>query len=101
MTEETARTITAPMQGTVVSIAVAEGNVVHAGTPVMVLEAMKMEHVINAEVSGTVRRIAAAVGQTVFPGDALVLVDEGEHDGAIAAADSTVDVDTIRADLAE
>jgi acetyl/propionyl-CoA carboxylase alpha subunit len=47
----------APIQGTVVSIDVAMGDTVAAGTPVLVMEAMKMEHVIAASESGTVREI--------------------------------------------
>ena len=77
MSEGTKRAIEAPMQGTVVSIAVAEGDAVQAGTPVLVIEAMKMEHVITADVGGTVRTISAVVGSTVYPGDVLVVVEEG------------------------
>ena len=47
--------VTAPMQGTIVSVAVREGDTVRAGDEVLVMEAMKMEHVIAARVSGVVR----------------------------------------------
>jgi acetyl-CoA carboxylase carboxyltransferase component len=90
------------MQGTVVSIDVAEGDVVAAGRQLVVLESMKMEHVIGAEWPGTVTGIAVEVGQTVMPGDVLVLVEPG--DGAAAAdvaAGSAIDLDHVRADLAE
>ena len=96
MSDPPTRAIEAPMQGTVVSISVAEGDVVQAGTPVLVIEAMKMEHVIAADVDGTVRTIAAVVGTTVYPGDGLVLV---ATQAAVAVAE--VDLDVIRADLAE
>ena len=49
-------TIAAPMQGTIVKILVAEGDVVEVGQAVLVLEAMKMENHINAERGGTVAR---------------------------------------------
>ncbi|MEY2447256.1 MAG: hypothetical protein QOH79_732, partial [Acidimicrobiaceae bacterium] len=101
MTEGSTRAIEAPMQGTVVSISVADGDVVQMGTPLLVIEAMKMEHVITADVGGTVRAISAVIGVTVYPGDALLLVEEGgaaSHESAAAAA---VDLDTIRPDLAE
>ena len=89
------------MQGTVVSVAVVEGDVVHIGAQVVVLEAMKMEHVVTAEVSGTVRAINAVVGATVFPGDALVLVEQGAVETSETEAERTVDLDHIRPDLAD
>jgi acetyl-CoA carboxylase carboxyltransferase component len=89
------------MQATVVSIAVTEGDVVRAGAPVAVLEAMKMEHVITAEVAGTVRTIHAVVGATVFPGDALVTIEERAVDGGASVESSAVDLDAVRADLAD
>ena len=89
------------MQGTVVSISVTEGDTVRAGAPVLVIEAMKMEHVVTADVGGTIRTISAVVGETVFPGDALVLVEEGTEDAQVAVTVAEVDLDSIRADLAE
>jgi acetyl-CoA carboxylase carboxyltransferase component len=93
--------VEAPMQGTVVSIAVAEGDVVHAGQPVVVLEAMKMEHVVTAEGAGTIRTIATEPGVTVFPGDPLVLIEQGVTAAAAETTTEAVDLDTIRPDLAE
>ena len=53
----------APIQGTVVSVLVAEGDTVHAGQQVAVMEAMKMEHVIKATVSGIVRGVHGRRGR--------------------------------------
>jgi acetyl-CoA/propionyl-CoA carboxylase, biotin carboxylase, biotin carboxyl carrier protein len=61
-------TLTAPMQGTIVKIAVEEGQVVQAGDLVVVLEAMKMEQPITAHKAGTVTGLKATVGQTVSNG---------------------------------
>ena len=64
--------VASPMQGTVVSIDVAAGDVVRVGQQLVVLESMKMEHVDRGRVVG--RRstaIAIAVGETVMPGDPL------------------------------
>src|SRR5204862_4543647 len=97
----TTRSIDAPMQGTVVSIAVAAGDVVHAGTPVLVIEAMKMEHVITAEVDGTVRSVAAVIGSTVYPGESLLEVEEGAGEEQQTQVAAEVDLDAIRPDLAE
>jgi acetyl-CoA/propionyl-CoA carboxylase biotin carboxyl carrier protein len=68
-------TITAPMQGTIVKILVAEGDTVETGQAVLVLEAMKMENHINAETSGTVKEIRVAAGDTVGTGDTLVVIE--------------------------
>ncbi len=60
--------LTAPMQGTIVKIAVEEGQTVEAGDLVVVLEAMKMEQPINAHKGGTITGLSAIVGETVTNG---------------------------------
>ena len=91
----------APLQGTIVSLAVGEGDSVPAGQPLLVLEAMKMEHVIEADRSGVVRAVRVAVGDTVAEGHALVFLEEAELDVATSAADADVDLEHVRPDLAE
>jgi acetyl-CoA/propionyl-CoA carboxylase biotin carboxyl carrier protein len=61
-------TLTAPMQGTIVKVAVEEGQQVEAGDLVVVLEAMKMEQPIAAHKAGTVTSLSAEVGATVQSG---------------------------------
>ena len=68
-------TITAPMQGTIVKVVVAEGDTVEVGDEVLVLEAMKMENHLNCERAGTVREIRVKSGDTVGTGDVLVVID--------------------------
>ncbi len=63
--------LTAPMQGTIVKIAVEEGQDVAAGDLVVVLEAMKMEQPITAHKAGTVADLKAEVGATVTHGAVL------------------------------
>jgi len=65
--------LTSPMQGTIVKVAVAEGDHVEAGDLVVVLEAMKMEQPLTAHRSGTIARLAAELGATVTSG--LVLCE--------------------------
>ena len=60
--------LTSPMQGTVVKIAVEDGQEVAEGDLVVVIEAMKMEQPINAHKAGTVSNLAATVGETIGAG---------------------------------
>jgi len=71
--------LTAPMQGTIVKIAVEEGATVAAGDLVIVLEAMKMEQPITAHKAGVVAGLTATVGETVTSGAVLAEIkDAGE-----------------------
>ncbi len=90
------------MQGTVVSIDVGAGDAVRVGQQLVVLESMKMEHVIVAEWSGVVTSVPITLGDTVMPGDTLAFVDAAE--GATIADDvvvNAIDLDHVRGDLAE
>ncbi len=92
--------VDSPVQGTVVEVSVAEGDLVRAGQQLLVMEAMKMEHVIVAVESGLVRRVAVAPGDTLFAGQALLFVEPQEvaDDGGSESVE--VDLDYIRPDLA-
>jgi acetyl-CoA/propionyl-CoA carboxylase biotin carboxyl carrier protein len=68
----TGNSVKAPMQATIVKIAVAEGDRVVKGDLVLVLEAMKMEQPITAHKDGTIGSISAAVGATVSSGTVLL-----------------------------
>ncbi|MCW3157046.1 acetyl/propionyl/methylcrotonyl-CoA carboxylase subunit alpha [Micropruina sonneratiae] len=67
--------LTAPMQGTIVRVAVAEGDQVAEGDLVVVLEAMKMEQPIAAHRSGTVTNLKAEAGATVTSGAVLCSIE--------------------------
>ncbi|MGB3697340.1 MAG: acetyl/propionyl/methylcrotonyl-CoA carboxylase subunit alpha [Gordonia sp. (in: high G+C Gram-positive bacteria)] len=64
--------VAAPMQGTVVKVAVAEGDTVAAGDLVLVLEAMKMENPVTAHKDGVVTGLAAEAGAAVTQGTVLL-----------------------------
>ncbi|MBM9619725.1 acetyl/propionyl/methylcrotonyl-CoA carboxylase subunit alpha [Streptomyces zhihengii] len=61
-------TLASPMQGTIVKVAVEEGQEVKEGDLIVVLEAMKMEQPLNAHRSGTVKGLAAEVGASLTSG---------------------------------
>ena len=64
--------LTAPMPGKVVTLLVQPGQKVNKGTPLLILEAMKMEHTITAPAAGTVKAFCYAAGEQVADGAALV-----------------------------
>ena len=67
--------VTVPMQGTIVKILVAIGDLVEAGDPVCVLEAMKMENNVLADKSGEIKEIKVDVGDSVGSGDIVVVIE--------------------------
>ncbi len=68
-------TLTAPMPGTVTVVKVAEGDTVTAGQSLLVVEAMKMEHVITAPHDGTVTSVGVRPGVTVAMDEVLAVVE--------------------------
>jgi len=88
------------MQGTVAQLLVAVGDEVHEGQPLVVMEAMKMEHVVEAPCSGVVRGIAVAEGETVLEGRPLAYVEPRLVAGARRGDEAALDLDHVRADLA-
>jgi acetyl-CoA/propionyl-CoA carboxylase biotin carboxyl carrier protein len=68
--------VVAPMQGTIVKVAVSDGDTVAAGDLVVVLEAMKMEQPLTAHKAGVVHSITAEVGTTVPTGTELLQIKD-------------------------
>jgi acetyl/propionyl-CoA carboxylase alpha subunit len=93
--------VPAPMQGKIVSYSVAVGDLVREGAPVVVLEAMKMEHLVGAAISGRVHSIAAKPGDVLYEGGALVYLTPESVVGGTIDVEKSVDPDFIRSDLAE
>jgi propionyl-CoA carboxylase alpha chain len=69
-----AGSLTAPMPGTVVRVDATAGAAVCAGDVLLVLEAMKMEHVVRAPGDGTVEQVHVESGEQVAAGDVLVVL---------------------------
>jgi acetyl-CoA/propionyl-CoA carboxylase biotin carboxyl carrier protein len=71
--------VRSPMPGTVTVVEVTEGQAVAAGDRLVVVEAMKMEHVLTAPVDGVVREVAARAGATVAKDALLLTVETAEN----------------------
>ena len=93
--------VSAPLQGTVVSVDVLDGDRVRPGQQIAVLESMKMEHLVAAPGGGIVRETRARKGDTLYKGDAIVFLEPAEVGGETEARSEAGDPDAIRPDLAE
>ncbi|MGB5810765.1 MAG: carboxyl transferase domain-containing protein [Polyangiales bacterium] len=91
--------IIAPMQSVVVRIAVTKGDQIKKGQTLLILEAMKMEHVIAADRAGVVRSVTAREGATVAKGEPLLRLEEREEKEEEATEVAQSDLATIRSDL--
>jgi acetyl-CoA carboxylase carboxyltransferase component len=91
--------VTAPFAGVVVSIAPRADEQVHAGAPMIVLEAMKTEHQVLAQADGVVRRVEVAVGDAVDEGQVLLAMTAGATDAFVVDHLVERDSDAGRADL--
>src|SRR3990167_8897814 len=91
----------APSSGVLVCLEGAEGDAVAVGQSIAVLEAMKMEFVVKASHSGIVRALATPPGSVVGEGQPLLFIEPAEVDGEQARSEQSLDLEHIRADLAE
>ncbi|MFJ6215336.1 acetyl/propionyl/methylcrotonyl-CoA carboxylase subunit alpha [Streptomyces sp. NPDC092296] len=85
-------TLTAPMPGTVTVVKTAVGERVRKGQPLLVLEAMKMEHVIAAPHDGTVEQLRAVSGAGVAMDEVLAVVSAGDGGEAAGAGVDAAEV---------
>jgi|HubBroStandDraft_2_1064218.scaffolds.fasta_scaffold03558_2 acetyl-CoA carboxylase carboxyltransferase component len=99
MAAATEHSVTAPFAGVVVAIPHAREERVGAGTALVVLEAMKMEHEVLAEIDGVVRGLAVAVGDAVEEGQLLVTLEPGAGGAVDGVSPAERHADGERADL--
>jgi acetyl/propionyl-CoA carboxylase alpha subunit/acetyl-CoA carboxylase carboxyltransferase component len=92
--------VPAPLQGTIIHVSVAVGSALREGDPVLIIESMKMEHVISSPISGVVRAVNVAQGDTVFEGHALIYIEPTAFMEIEKTAAQQIDLDYIRPDLA-
>lgn len=93
--------VCAVMPGTIVEVEVAEGDFVHEGQTVAVMEAMKMQHIVEARCGGIVRRVCVARGDLLSTGQPLMFIEPMYMNAAAAAVEKAADPEAIRPDLAE
>jgi acetyl-CoA carboxylase carboxyltransferase component len=96
--------VRSPLQGTVVTVEVAAGDVVRAGTVLLLIESMKMHHDVAATEPGRVVELLADVGTAVMPGDRLVVLEpvtQVAEATQVVAAPASGEQGSLRADLAE
>ncbi|MDA3894634.1 MAG: ATP-grasp domain-containing protein [Desulfobacteraceae bacterium] len=98
---ENTQAVVSPMLGTVVSISAAEGDAVHLGQSLAVVEAMKMHHIIEASISGIVRMICSGEGDTLCKGQSILFIEPADVANSDTAAEQTKNPDEIRPDLKE
>jgi acetyl/propionyl-CoA carboxylase alpha subunit/acetyl-CoA carboxylase carboxyltransferase component len=93
--------VLAPLQGTLVAIEVAEGDLVRPGQQVAILESMKMEHLVTAPDGGKVTKVAVGNGATLMHGEPILFLEPVDVDSDEAEQEAAIDLDHIRPDLAE
>ena len=93
--------VPAPLQGTIIQLSVGEGDLVFQGQELIVMDAMKMEHVIQAPVSGEVVMVTADAGDAVVEDHPILFIEEREVEAGDAGESIKQDLDYIRPDLAE
>lgn len=98
-TQTSADGFLAPMQGTILSVAVTAGDIVAKGALLFTMEAMKMQHRITAPYAAAVSDIHVTAGDTVFQGDPLAKLSERDGSDVAVAEAFIPDPDYIRPDL--
>ncbi len=69
--------IQSPLSGVIKQVLVKEGDAVHQGDSVLILESMKMEIPVDSTVAGTVSKVSVAAGSFARQGDVLVVINAG------------------------
>jgi acetyl/propionyl-CoA carboxylase alpha subunit len=98
---EDCHAVLSPMQGTIISVQVTAGDEIAQGQPLLLMEAMKMEHVIASERSGRIRAVNVTPGQAVFERHALLYLEECEVEALAHYLPDEHDLDAVRPDLSE
>lgn len=93
--------VASPIQGKIVRIEVRGAQPVKKGQEVAIVEAMKMEHVVEAPAAGKISGVAVSVGDLVNVGDLIAAIDLDEYQEGVDQVSSIRNLDEIRPDLQE
>ncbi len=91
----------APIQGLIVNLLAQPGDLLAEGDPVLVMEAMKMEHVVAASTSGILHSFTVQKGDAIYEASVVAFIEPRDDDQAKRTQQGARDPDQIRADLAE
>jgi biotin carboxyl carrier protein len=73
--KKASKNIVAPMPGLILQVRASEGEMVHGGSEILILEAMKMENVLKSNGEGIIKEIRVKAGQTVEKGQLLAIIE--------------------------
>lgn len=93
--------IQSQLQGSVVSVEVSVGDSVASGSALVVVDSMKMEHVITAPENCVVSQVLVADHTLLFEGDPLLVIQTSDIEGASESEQATASLEAIRKDLQE
>jgi acetyl/propionyl-CoA carboxylase alpha subunit/acetyl-CoA carboxylase carboxyltransferase component len=95
------QTIRSPLQGTIIEVSIANDTAVIQGQQLAIMEAMKMEHVIQAPLNGTVKVISISAGDTIVEDFCMFIIDPSDDQSTTETKEIAVDLNHIRPDLQE
>jgi acetyl/propionyl-CoA carboxylase alpha subunit len=90
-----------PTAGLLISIAVAEGEAVHQGQTIAIVEAMKMEFPLKASCNGVIQQLSVTPGSIITEEQVLAVIQPTEADSGHSPQNTEIDLDYIRPDLAD
>ncbi|MGI1677145.1 MAG: ATP-grasp domain-containing protein [Cellvibrionaceae bacterium] len=93
--------VSSPLQGTIVSLQVKVNDSINKGDELLIIESMKMEHVITAKISGKITQIATNAGETLFENTPLLSITPSEDQNVKNIETEVQDPHKIRPDLQE
>ncbi|MBL4681681.1 MAG: ATP-grasp domain-containing protein [Pseudomonadales bacterium] len=93
--------VKSPLQGTIISLSATTGAIVDKGDQIAVMEAMKMEHVIEAPASGEITSIVASLNNAMGKAETILVIKTSADSDVVTEAEVEIDLSIIRPDLQE
>ena len=91
--------VRAPLLGTVIEVAVSEGDTVREGQQLFVMSALKMEHLVHAPAGGVIREVTVSPGDVVYEDHPLAFLEAMDVGEAVDNTRPEADLDYVRPDL--